>query len=106
VCYLSAEEAIWLRCFPQNLNLTPRVDDPIKMMCDNTTAIEFAKDPKFHMRTKHIKRHYHLVRDAIKRIEVAIKYISTSKMIADPLTEPIPRDDFKAHVISLGLRRT
>jgi len=27
-------------------------------------------------------------------------------MIADPLTKPIPRGAFKAHMMSLGLRRT
>jgi len=74
-------------------------------MCDNTAAIQFAKDPKFHRKTKHIKRRYHFVRDAIKEKEVVIKYISTSKMLADPLTKPIPRDAFKARAMSLGLHR-
>ena len=40
-----------------------------------------------------------------KEKEVAIKYISTSKMLVDPFTKPIPRDAFKAHVKSLGLHR-
>ena len=74
-------------------------------MCDNTAAIQFAKDPKFHRKTKHIKRRYDFVRDTIKEKEVTIKYISTSKMLADPLTKPIPIDVIKAHVMSLGLRR-
>ena len=38
-CCLAAQEAIWLRSFLQNLNLTPRVDDPVEMWCDNTAAI-------------------------------------------------------------------
>jgi len=46
--------------FLQDLNLTPRVDDHIEMMCVNTTAIQFAKDPTFHKKTRHIKRRYHL----------------------------------------------
>jgi len=46
-------------CFLQDLRLTPKVDDPVELMCDNTTAIQFAKDPKFHRKTKHIKRRYH-----------------------------------------------
>ena len=70
-------------------------------MCKNTAAIQFAKDSKFHKKSMHIKRHYHFVWDAIKGKEVAMKYISTSKMIADPLTKPIPRDAFKVYAISL-----
>ena len=104
-CSIATHEVIWLRSFLQDLNLTPKVDDPIELLCDNTAAIQFAKDPKFHRKTKHIKRHYHFVRDAIKSNEMAIKYISTNKMIANPLSKPIPRDAFKYHMLSLGLRR-
>ena len=72
-------------------------------MCDNSVAIQFAKVPMFHRKNKHIKRHYHFVQDAIKGKQLVIKYISTSKMIVDALTKPIPRDAFKDHVMSLGL---
>jgi len=102
---LATQEAISLRSFLQDLNLTLKIDDPIELLCDNTTAIQFTKDPKFDRKTKHIKRRYHFVRDAIKTKEIAIKYISTSKMITDPLTKPIPRDAFKSHMLSVRLRR-
>jgi len=77
----------------------------MEMWCDNTTAIQYAKDPKFYRKVKHIKRRYHFVRDAIKLKEVVVKYLSTNKMIADPLTKPTPRDMFKTHMMSLGLHR-
>ena len=47
-CTLATQEAMWLRSFLQDLNLTPRVDDPVEMLCDNTATIQFAKGPKFH----------------------------------------------------------
>jgi hypothetical protein len=104
-CCLAAQEAVWLRNFLQDLSLTPRVDDPAEIWCDNTAAIQYAKDPKFHRKAKHIKRRYHFVRDAIKSKEIVVKYLSTTKMIADPLTKPTSRDVFKTHMLSLGLRR-
>ena len=55
-----------LRSFLQDLNLTPKVDNPIEMLCDNTTAMQFTKNLKFHQKTKDIKRHNHFMRDAIK----------------------------------------
>jgi len=74
-------ETIWLRSFFfQDLNLTPGVDDPIKMLCNNTAAVHYVKDSKFHRKTKRIKRHHYFVREAIKRKDVSIKYISTNKM--------------------------
>ena len=96
---------MWLRSFIQDLNLTPRVDDPIESLRDNTAAIQFAKDLKFHRKTKHIKKRYHFVRSAIKRKKIVIKYISTNKMITDLLTKLIPKDAFKVHSLSLGLYR-
>ena len=63
-CSVATQEAIWLRSFLQYLNLTPKIDDPVEQLCDNTVAIQFAKDPKFHQKTKHIKRRYHFVRNA------------------------------------------
>ena len=74
-------------------------------MCDNTAAIQFSKDPKFHRKTKHTKRLYHFVQDAIKGKEVVIKYISISKVIANPFIKSIPRDAFEVHVMSLDLSR-
>ena len=104
-CCLATQEVIWLRNFLQDLNFTSRVDDPVELLCDNIIAIQFANDPLFHRKTKHIKRRYHFVRNALKEKEVAIKYISTSRMIADPLTKSIPKNAFKAHVMSLGLHK-
>jgi len=83
-CYLATKEAIWLNSFLQDLKLTPRVYNPKELMSDNNAAIQFAKDLKFHTKTKHIKRLHHFVRDAIKEKEVVIQYISTSTMLADP----------------------
>jgi len=36
---IAAQEAIWLRSFLQDLNLTPKVDDHVALLCDDTTAI-------------------------------------------------------------------
>jgi len=96
---------MWLISFLWDFNLTPRVDDPVKMLSDNTAAIQFAKDTKFLRKSKHVKRQYHFVRDSIETKEVAIKYIPTNKKIADPLIKLIPRYSFKAHMLSLELCR-
>ena len=59
-CCLATQEAIWLRSFLQDIDLTPGINDLVEMFCDNTTTIQFARDPKFHRKTKHLKRYYHL----------------------------------------------
>ena len=48
VRFLATQEAIWLKSFHQDLNLTPSVDDPVEMLCNDATVIQFAKDLRFH----------------------------------------------------------
>ena len=75
------------------------------IFCDNIAALAVAKDPKHHGKTKHIKKRYHYIINTIIEKDVVLKYISTSNMVADPLTKPIARDVFVKHVRSLGLCR-
>jgi len=38
-CYLDTQKAIWLKSLLQDLSLTHRVDNPIKLMYDNIAVI-------------------------------------------------------------------
>uniref|UniRef100_A0A2N9HL28 CCHC-type domain-containing protein n=1 Tax=Fagus sylvatica TaxID=28930 RepID=A0A2N9HL28_FAGSY len=106
VAYSAAiQEAVWLRRFFQHLEVVKDASDPVTIHCDSTVALAYAKDPKYHGQTKHIDIRYHYIRDMVMHKEVVLKHISTTRMIADPLTKPIGRDAFQAHVRSLGLRR-
>ena len=73
--------------------------------CDSMVALAYAKDPKYHGKTKHIQIRYHFVKDMITQNEVVLRHIPTSKMVADPFTKPIVRDAFVRHAKSLGLCR-
>ncbi|XP_030970829.1 secreted RxLR effector protein 161-like [Quercus lobata] len=105
VCSAAAQEAVWLKRFFQSLRVTSLADEAVKMYCDNTTALSHAKDPKYHSKRKHIQTCYNYIRLAITQGEVILQHISTSRMVADPLTKAIARDAFQAHVRSLGLCR-
>jgi len=104
-CSAAVQEVVWLRRFLQHLEIVRDALDPLTIHCDSTAALAYAKDPKYHGRTKHIDIQYHYIRDMVAQKEVVLKHISTSCMVADPLTKPIARDVFLAHVRSLGLRR-
>ena len=66
-------------------------------------ALGYAKDPKYHGKTKHIDIQYYFICDMVAQKKVVRKHISTSRMVADPLTKPIAREAYQAHVRSLGL---
>ena len=101
----AVQEAVWLRRFLKHLSVTQDASDPVHIWTDSTAALAYAKDPKYHGRTKHIEMKYHYVRSMIEKKRVALQHISTSLMVADPLTKPISKELFLAHVRTLGLRR-
>ena len=72
---------------------------------DNMAALAYAKDLKYHGRTKHIQIRYHFIKDMITQNEVVLKRIPTNEMVAYLLTKPIAEDAFVNHVRSLSLCR-
>ncbi|KAJ1603992.1 hypothetical protein NDA14_003418 [Ustilago hordei] len=58
---------------------------------DNTGCIQVSKDPAQHWKLKHIDTKYHFVRNNVQEGRVQIKYIDTTRNLADVLTKPIGR---------------
>ena len=75
------------------------------MHYDNTSTLAYAKDPKYHGRTKHIDIRYHYIKDMVGQGEVVLKHIHTDSMVADPLTKPVVRSVFLPHIRTMGLCR-
>ena len=104
-CSVATQEAIWLKRFFQSLRVTSIANEAVKMYCDSMAALAHAEDPKYHSKSKHIQTRYNYIHLAITQGEVILQHISTSRMMANPLTKAIARDAFRAHVRSLGLCR-
>ena len=59
----AAKEAVWIRKFVSELGVVPSASSPMDLYCDNSGAIAQAKEPRSHQKSKHILRHYHLIRE-------------------------------------------
>jgi hypothetical protein len=118
----AAKEAIWIRnlfAALRKVNIENRgqtdirqfadEDDenektvPQTLFVDNQGALQLAKNPKFHERTKHIAVRYHFVRDACERDLIQLRYLPTNEMIADILTKSLPQEVHWKHMHGLGL---
>ncbi|XP_062173689.1 secreted RxLR effector protein 161-like [Alnus glutinosa] len=60
-CSTAVQEAIWLRRFLQHLEIIVDALDPVTIHRDSTAALAYAKDPKYHGRTRHIYIRYHYI---------------------------------------------
>ena len=74
-----------------------------QIFVDNQGAIQLAKNPKFHERTKHISVLFHFVHDACERNAIKTTYLPTSEMLADSMTKNFPRGIHWKHIHGLGL---
>ena len=82
----------------------PSASGLMKIFCDNSGEIALAKESKFHKRTKHIKRRFGSIRDQVKEGDIEICKIHTDLNVADPLTNPLPREKHDQHQDSMGVR--
>ena len=107
-----ANDGVWMKEFITDLGVIPNASGPIKLFCDNTGAIDLAKESRFHKRTKHIKRHFNPIRDQVQVGDIEIldsikgylNKIHTDLNVADPLTKPLPRAKHDQHQDSMGVR--
>ena len=104
-CSSVIQEEVWLRRFLQDIGVVKTTFEHVTLYYDSMAALSYAKDPKYHGKTKHIRIRYHFVRNMITQNEVVLKHIPTNEMVAYPFTKPIVRDAFVRHVRSLGLCR-
>jgi hypothetical protein len=70
------------------------ISRPLTLYCDNKAAIFFSDNNKSNGVAKHIYLKYLVVRDRIQDLTINLEYISTKKMLVDPLTKGLPPNIF------------
>ncbi|XP_070003233.1 secreted RxLR effector protein 161-like [Nicotiana sylvestris] len=73
------------------------------LLCDNTSALNMAKNPVPHKRTKHIDVRHHFLRDNMEKGLIYMKFCSTEDQIADIFTKALNREHFERNRVKLGL---
>ena len=68
----AVKEGIWMKKFISKLEVVPSVELSIPLYCDKNKAIAHSKEPKFHQKSKHIERHFHLIWDIVAHCDVQL----------------------------------
>eukprot|EP00253_Pinus_taeda_P013473 PITA_13473 len=97
----ATKEIVWLRKILEYLQVKQVQSTPL--MIDNTFAIKLAKNPKFHDRTKHINKKYHLIRHHVKAKTIHLRHCSTNEQIADIFTKALGKEKLERFRMILGL---
>jgi len=72
-------------------------------MGDSKYAIDLAKHPVSHERSKHIETRFHLLRDQVNKGKLEIMHCKTEEQVADLLTKPLKISSFEYLRNRLGL---
>ncbi len=94
-------EVVWLQKLLSDLGQL--VDAPVVIYCDNISSILLANNPIYHARTKHIKMHYHFIREKVLAKEINLIHVSTEDQVVDIFTKALGIDKLKKFRKMLGV---
>ena len=63
-------------------------------MCDHTSAINLAKNPIYHSKSKLINIKHHFIKDHAQKGDIELCFVNTENQIADIFTKPLAEDHF------------
>ena len=66
-------------------------------------AIANTNDSRYHKRSKHIDRKYHIIRGFVESGDVAVVNIMLEDNLADPFTKNMVARSFETHIKSMGM---
>jgi Reverse transcriptase (RNA-dependent DNA polymerase) len=96
-----ARHALWIYKLAKDVHLP---HTPITIFIDNKGAIDLAKNPVHHDRTKHLRKEDHFIRECLHLNLFQVHKIATQSNIADIFTKPLSRLPFELHRFNLGIR--
>ena len=95
----AVQEAKFLKQLCNDMNI---MVENVLMNVDNQGAINLAKNPVNHQRSKHIDIKYHFIRSEIQNGNVNLQYVPTDDNVADIFTKPATRfklEKFKTFIM-------
>lgn len=89
----AACQGIWLQKFLSQISGIS--SGPVTLYIDNRSAVDLAKNPVFHGRSKHIDVRYHFIREYVEQGLIVIKHVRTNEQRADILTKALSAEKFE-----------
>ena len=95
-------ELLWLKIILEDLKIT--WETPMRLYCDNKSAINIAHNPIQHDRTKHNEVARHFIKEKLDNGLICTPFLSTKRQLADVLTKGLSTATFQTIVGKLGMK--
>ncbi|XP_075474447.1 secreted RxLR effector protein 161-like [Primulina tabacum] len=100
-CYEASNHGIWLQNFVTGLRIVDGIERPLRLHCDNKSAVMYSNNNRSSTKSKHIDIKFLVVKERIQNGKLSIEHIDTNSMVADPLTKGLPPKHFHEHTVSM-----
>ena len=97
-------ELLWLKIILEDLRI--KSDNPMRLYCDNKSAISIAHNPVQHDRTKHIEVDRHFIKEKLDSGLICTLYVLSQDNLVDILTKELNSNYFESIVSKLGMKNT
>ncbi|KAH9769755.1 reverse transcriptase Ty1/copia-type domain-containing protein [Citrus sinensis] len=94
-------EVLWLKRVLEELKQPFSL--PMRLYCDNKSAISIAHNPVLHDRTKHVEIDRHFIKEKLDEGIICTPFVPTVKQLADVFTKSLMRQPFELQVSKLGM---
>ena len=76
---------------------------PIKLYCNNNSAVSITHNPILHDKTKHVEVDKHFIREKIEKGQICISYVPTIEQSIDILSKGLPKKSFDSITNKLSI---
>ena len=87
----ACKEAVWLGRLVIDLGIKEQMP---MLHCDSQSAIQLARNPVYHAKTKHVDVKYHFIREMLEDKQIELVKVHTTENPADILTKGLPGESF------------
>jgi hypothetical protein len=102
-CFEASNHGIWLRNFVTGLRIVDTMKLPLKLYCDNSSAILYSNNNGSSSKSKHIDIKFLAVNERVQSRLISIEHIGTTSMLADPLVKRLIPKQFHEHVAHMDI---
>ena len=98
---MTGQESTWLKQLMEDLHQP--TDYQVRIFCDNLSSVRLAENSVFHARMKHIKVHYHYIREKFLEGKIEMVPTKTDVQFADIFTKGLNKAKFEQFREALGM---
>ncbi|RDX62310.1 Copia protein, partial [Mucuna pruriens] len=87
-------EGLWMKIILDDLKV--KYEGPIKLFCDNNSAMSIGHNPVQHDRTKHIEIDRNFIKEKLDSGLIVTAHVPTGLQVVDVFTKGLPATRFQA----------